>query len=62
MDLTSNCPKCPEPVTCWPCRTELDPGGMRAHYRCRVCGHRWWTGWGLTPEELAEYSQMAEAA
>ena len=53
-----NCPRCVT-VTVWPYRIEGDPGGMRAHYACPGCGHRWWTGWLLSPDEMDALARSA---
>lgn len=50
------CPACLTAAS--PYRAEIDPGGMRAFYQCRN-GHRWHTGWALTPEEMTAYEAAA---
>ena len=41
--------RCPECVARTPARprmvTRTGPDAVRADYRCRICGHEWFTGW-----------------
>lgn len=47
-----NCGRCltaERAVTCHPLEVEITDGGtgVRAWYRCKGCGHRWWTSWSI---------------
>jgi transposase-like protein len=53
----ADCPSCATAAA--PYRAEPDPGGMRAHYRCARCGRKWYTGWLLSPAEMAMFGSAA---
>ena len=53
------CPRCL--VAAIPYRTEPDPGGMRAYYRCPE-GHRWHRNWELSDEQMDGYGYARSAA
>ena len=55
-----NCPVCVTPeraVTARPLRVAPAPGGCRADYECRACGHWWQTSWLLPAAEMAAYEE-----
>lgn len=51
---TDRCPRCVPAVTVHPDDLTEFPElpGVAAFYRCPVCGHDWWTGWGLDAADL----------
>lgn len=60
-----NCGECvtyERSVTAHPYFVRADgDDGVRASYQCANCGHRWYTSWGLSPEQMAEYGWAGAA-